>query len=266
MANRRSMKWTLHFIERLLAIASNLQNLHQDRQALRYLHCLAALPDLPAGIAEEVQARLAEIYLRHRQFRRARRHLGIVLLYQPDSAHYHFLMATALRKGRHRDFDRSAAHYEKSLQLDPEQPRCLADFGLLCLRLDRVEEGLAALTRAVDLAPNDPAIVGKLVKGLCRADRTNEALDVVRAARFRNPRGGRFRLLYNNFMFRRLHDQQESERVADDPPEDAGWNILPFVVQDPATGRDHRVREDQAETLPVPHRRRPLRRSDWKHG
>src|SRR5262245_52659907 len=164
------MSGTLNLIDRLLAIGRNLQQVHQHFQARRYLGRLAALPDLPAEIAEEVQVRLGEIALRRRHYRRARRHFSIALLYRPDSSRYHWLMGRALKRGQDRDLERAAAHYEKAIASEPEQPRCLAEYGLLCLRINRTEEGLAALTRAVDLTPNDPDIVDKLVKGLCRAN------------------------------------------------------------------------------------------------
>src|SRR5262245_33338111 len=143
------MSRTLNLYDRLLALGRNLHELQQDAAALHYLERLAALHDLPAELAEQAQVCLADIYLRKRQYRRARRHLKIALLYRPDSARYHYLMATALVKGRAKDLARATAHYERALELDAEQPRCLADFGLLCVRTGRSEEGLAALTRAV---------------------------------------------------------------------------------------------------------------------
>src|SRR5262249_42837306 len=158
-----TMSGTLNFIACLLSTSRNLRKLHQDQAALRYLRRLAALHDLPADVAEEAQVALAEIYLNQHRYRRARRHLTVALLSRPDSARYHYLMATSLQRGPHRDEKRALAHYRKALQFDAEEPRCLSSFGLLCLRLGRIEEGLGALTRAVDLAPNDPAIVVRLV-------------------------------------------------------------------------------------------------------
>ena len=59
--------------------------------------------------------------------------------------------------------------------LDADQPRYLGDFGILALCLGHNEEGLAALRRGVDLAPDDPEAVGKLVEGLCLAEQPAEA-------------------------------------------------------------------------------------------
>ena len=262
------MSGTLNLIDRLLAIGRNLQKVHQHSRARQYLGRLAALPDLPAEIAEEVQVRLGEIALRRKQYRRARRHLSIALLHQPDSARYHWLMGRALQKGPGRDLERAAAHYEKAIASEPEQPRCLAAYGLLLLRLDRKEEGLAALSRAVDLKPNDPAIVNKLVNGLCRTGRANEAESVLRAARFRNPREARFQRLWNDFMFQRLHKKQQARREAapDAWTEEKASAILPFIRPAATTLAEGTIRQDQAEPLAGPHLRRPARRSGRKHG
>lgn len=261
------MSRTLNLYDRLLAIGRNLHKLQQDSDALHYLARLAALNDLPAEVAEEAQVCLAEVYLRKRKYRRARRHLSIALLCRPGSARYHYLMAMALTKGRGKDFARATAHYERSLELDPEEPRCLAAFGLLCVHTGRTEEGLGALSRAVDLAPNDPILVAKLVKGLCRAKRCGEAQRVLLAAQFRNRGDRRFRALWNDFRFRRLRRQQLRHAWGEDGTMNGSSSpLLPFArpVDDRPLGPE--VRIDGAQPLPVPHRRRPRPRADWKHG
>ena len=263
------MSGTLSFIDRLLILSRHLHQRQRPWAALRYLTRLAALPDLPAAVAEEAQLRLAEIYLGQRKYRRARRHLTSALLYRPDSARYHYLMATALARGRYADLDRAAVHYRKALDIEGDEPLYLADFGRLCLRQGDTEEGLGALMRAVQLAPNDPDIVGRLVKGLGAADRWDEAEEVVRAARFRNPRDLRFEQLWNRLRFRRLRKRQQAQNrttrsflKADDPV------LLPFVRWRPAEPAPTvaQVRQDAAEPLPAPHGRRPIRRSNRKHG
>jgi Tfp pilus assembly protein PilF len=259
------MSGTLNLYDRLLAIGRNYHKVQREREALHYLERLAALHDLPAELAEEAQLCLAEVYLRQRKYRRARRHLSIALLYRPDSARYHYLMATVLAKGQFRDPDRAAAHYQKSLELEPEQPGPLADFGLLCVRMGRTEEGLGALTRAVDLTPNDPVIVGKLVKGLCRARHFGEARRVLVAARFRNRGDRRFRALWDEFQFRRLHRRQRRSALGRDGASD-GPVTIPFTRPPDYVPLEADRRTDAAEPLAGPHRRRPQPRADWKHG
>ncbi|OAI46125.1 hypothetical protein AYO44_11840 [Planctomycetaceae bacterium SCGC AG-212-F19] len=260
------MSKTLSLVDRLLLLARNMHAHHQEGAALRYLSRLAELPDLSPEIAEEVQVRLAELLMEQRRYRRARRHLAIALLYRPESGRYHYLMATALAKGAHADPDRAAHHYREALVYDPEQAGWRAELGMLLVRQGQVGEGLGELSQAVALAPDDPAVIRRLVRCLSRAGRAGEALRVLRAARFRRPRDGRIRQLYNELLFRRLQVKQRAQRrAASIWNNEDGPTLLPFLrIDAPSTpGND---REDVPHPLPGPHRRRPSRRPDWKHG
>jgi Tfp pilus assembly protein PilF len=262
------MSATLNLIDRLLTLGRHYQHLHCHREALAVLGRLAGLSELPPDVAEETQVRLAEIHLHKRRHKRARRHLTLALLYRPDSARYHFLMASALDR-KTGSFERAAAHYRKSLECKPDQPGCLAALGLVLLRRGLVVDGLERLRQAAEQAPNDAAVIARHVKGLCLAERFDEALQVLRAARFRNPREGRFTRLYNDFMFRRLRRHQRSERRAF--PVLEGPTLLPFLrAETPTaavTGEEKLIRIDPPHHPGGPHTpHRPLRRSDRKHG
>lgn len=267
------MSKTLKLIDRLLTMGRNFQALERHREALRVLGRLAAFRELPAEVAEEAQVRLAELLLRRRKHQRARRHLAAALLYRPDSARYHHLMATALdTRTDDGDSERAVEHYRQSLELDPKQPRCWSDYGLLCLRLGQVVTGLDALRQAAEQSPDDPFLVGRLVKGLCRAEQIDEARRVLLAARFRNSADSRFTQLYNDFMFRRLRKQQTVARRQAPPLPESGRSVcLPFVrptaSASPTAMEGKLIRLDQAAPQSgthMPHR--PARRSDWKHG
>lgn len=263
------MSEKLPLFDRLLALGRHFQQVHRTQEAMHYLGRLAAYPQVPAALAEESQARLGEIQLGRKKFRRARKHLSIALLYRPDSARYHYLLATALMKGRYADPERALTHYRKAVEFDPEQPRWLAEYGLCCLGQEQVEEGLGALMQALQLTPNDPDVVGMLVKGLCQTGRRDEAEDVLRAARFRNPKDGRFKLLWQVFMFKRLHRKQAAELRAKQRVwlSDEGPALLPFKLPLAAPQTEGPpLRQDEPEALPGPHLQRPQRRSDWKHG
>jgi tetratricopeptide (TPR) repeat protein len=257
-----NMSGTLNLIDRLLAMARDLWLGHRDFEAKRHLTRLAALPDLPANIAGETQVLLAEICIRERRYRQARKHLSIALLYQPDNARYHHLMGKALERGRDPDLLRAEDHYRQSLELDGEQPGRLADLGRLLLRRKNIEEGLGTLCRAVELAPNDPAIVDRLVRGLVKVGRADEAESVLQAARFRNRSDHRFQQLWQNFRFRRLLARQRSARRA------AGFCSGPVVVPlNPA----QETREPEScrhgpEPLAGPHRWRHMPHCDASNG
>jgi Tfp pilus assembly protein PilF len=260
------MSTTLSLVDRLLLLARNMHALHQEGAALRYLSRLAALPDLSPDIAEEVQVRLAEMLMQQRRYRRARRHLTIALLYRPESAQYHYLMATALAKGAHADPDRAAEHYREALTIDSEQAGWRAELGMLLVRQGQVTEGLGELSQAAAQAPDDPEVIRRLVRCLCRVGREGEAQRVLRAVRFRRPRDGQIRQLYNEFRFRRLRAQQRAERrTASIWHNEDGPTLLPFLrIEAPAP--PHGDRQDAPHPLPGPHRRRLSPRPDWKHG
>jgi Tfp pilus assembly protein PilF len=248
------MSMTLKLIDRLAAMGRNFQRLGRDRDALQIFTRLAGLRDLPSNINEETQARLAEAYLGEARYTKARRHLTALLVQCPNSARYHYLMATAYERDERADPHRAAEHYRKSLELDPNQPRCLGEFGLLQLRLGETEEGIANLRRAVEIAPCDPEAAGRLAEGLRQLGQDTEARAALRTALFRNPRDGRFRRLWNDFQFRLLHEQQRSHAAAIPATANDVPYILPFV-RPSATEQagDRLVRRDPPTIVQPPH-------------
>src|SRR5580698_6140457 len=136
---------TLNLVEHLLAAATRCQEQGRLREAVRLLTQLAGFRELPADIAELTQARLAELQLKRRKFKRARRHLAAALQHAPDEARYHYHMATALAHDSDGDLERAAEHYHRSLELDATQVKCQYEYGLLQVRLGQTEEGLDLL-------------------------------------------------------------------------------------------------------------------------
>jgi tetratricopeptide (TPR) repeat protein len=253
------MSRTLNLVDRLLALGRNYQQVGRNQEALHVLHSLARFQELPAAVAEETQARLAEIQLHRCRYRRARRHLRAALRFQPESARYHWLLAGALVADEKGDLQRAAEHYRKSLAIDPKQPCCLRDFGLLALRLEQTEEGLQALARAVELAPADPELLASHVDGLCQANRPEEARRMLQAALFRNPKDRRFHQLWSDFQFRQLSTAQQTARQeASDLAEGGASMLLPFVrPTECASLGGKRLRRDAAAPPSPPHTARP---------
>ncbi len=204
---------TLNLVDHLLSAAARCQEQGRLREAVRLLTRLAGFRELPAEVAEQTQARLAEVHLKRRKFKRARRHLAAALQHAPEEARYHYLMATALVHDVDGDLERAADHYRRSLELDPEPVKCQSEYGLLQVRLGQTEEGLERLRGAVDQAPADADAVAKLAKGLRLSGRSEEAGAALRAALFRNPRVLRFRKLWNEFQFQQLRQRQDQERL-----------------------------------------------------
>jgi Tfp pilus assembly protein PilF len=264
------MSRTLNLIRRLLARGRKLHKLGVDREARLTLSRLARFQDLPAGIAEEVQRRLATLLLKQSRYARARRHLAALLRHQPQNPHYHFLMARAVEKDARADPKRAVAHYRQALAIEPRHPRYLTEFGLAALRAGRVREGLGSLRQALEVAPDDPGVVGKVVDGLGQRGHYGEALGVLRGAMFRNPHEPRFQRLWNDVRFRQAHAAQQARRRLENAPADgSGPTLLPFEGL-PAAARPARdgltvYRHDTSATVPHPHFPRPAHTTDQKH-
>jgi tetratricopeptide (TPR) repeat protein len=238
------------------------------RDALTILARLASFRELPRQVAEETQARLAEIQLRRRKYQRARRHLAVALRYDPDNAHYHHLMASTLRGLGEDHWDRAAEHYRRSLALAPEQIDCLTEFGLFAVRLGHADEGLRCLRQAVEQKADNPDVLSKLVEGLRLAGRGDECRAELRAALFRNPRDRRFRQLWADFQFRQLRQEQWERLRRDRGAADDGPVLLPFVLPErpvPADGETRDLRHDGPSTVPPPHGPRAVPLPNRRH-
>ncbi len=263
------MSKTLNLSERLLARGRKLQRLGLYLEALRVLTRLSGLGGLPAAVAEETHKRLAEIQLRRRKYARARRHLAAALSQQPGNPHYHYLMAGAIAADRKCDPNRAAAYYRRCLELDPQQPRYLCDFGLSVLCLGQRAEGLKALRRAFELAPDDPRIAAKVAEGLRQEGEIEEARTTLRIAQFRNPGNACFGKLWSDLQFQVLWDQQQQARPGHGSADDDTPTLLPFVrpvpAPEPAPPPGRVVRRDAAARLNSPHLAQPTRLPDRKH-
>ncbi len=259
---------TLGFVDHLLSRGRYFQQLGRTQDALRILGRLAGLRELPPAVAEEAQFRLGELQLRRKKHARARRHLSAALRHGPDNPRYHFRLAQALDNGRDGDPARAADHYRSSLALDAAQTDCLCAYGLLALRLGRNEEAVDCLKAAARLAPDDLNVLAQAADGLRRADRADEARSLLLAARFRHPRDGRYRRLWDDFQFHAARRAQDAAR-AGRAPADEGPVVLPFLrpvrpetaPRPAATGKI--IRAD-APTSPGPHLGRPARSTDHR--
>jgi tetratricopeptide (TPR) repeat protein len=253
---------TLNLCECLLAMGRDFQAAGRLVEASRVLQRLAGFRDLPAPIAEDAHARLATIFLQLREFKKARRHLTSVLFYRPSHAPYYYQLASALHHDPDVDPTRAVRYYRQALRLDADQPRWWCDFGRLLLQVGRTQKGVVALRKAAELAPDEPAIICRLVEGLCLADRADEACAILRDARFRNPRDPRFRKLWNDYQFRQIHEAQYERPAAGEPV------ILPFVRRAalPETPQlPGRILRLDTGSKPAPHLPKPAWRPDSKH-
>jgi tetratricopeptide (TPR) repeat protein len=258
---------TLGFVDHLLSRGRFFQQLGRNHDALRLLSRLAGFRELPPAVAEEAQFRLGELQLRRKKPGRARRHLAAALRYAPDNPRYHFLIAQALDNDGNGDLARAADHYRTSLTLDDSQTDCLCAYGHLALRLGSTEEGLERLRAAARLAPDDLKVLSRVVAGLRTADRAEEARGLLLAARFRNPRDGRYHRLWNDFQFQTARREQDARRVGKGIAGEDGPVLLPFlqpVRQTPRIDVAGKIIRADAPTVPAPHLAQPARVNDQR--
>ena len=258
---------TLGLTAHLLSRGRYFQQLGRIHDALRHLTRLAGFRELPAETAEEVQFRLGELQLRRHRYARARRHLAAALRYAPENPRYHFLLARAHNDDPDGDTAQAAEHYAASLALDGTQTDCLCAYGRLALRLGLIEEGVECLRVAVRLAPDDMTVLADVAAGLRIANRADEARGLLLAARFRHPRDGRYRQLWEQFQFHSARRAQDAARLRRSPA-DEGPTLLPFlrpvreVTPRPVTSR--KIIRADGPTAPAPHLRGGTRANDQR--
>jgi tetratricopeptide (TPR) repeat protein len=250
------MSMMLNLADHVLANARNLQFLGRHQDALETLSRLSRFRRLSHSVAEEVQARLAELYLARGKLRKARRHIKAALVHRPACARYHHVMARALVLDEDGDKQTAADHYRKSLELDPQQPDCLGEYGMLMIELGQPDKGYRCLRRAVEMAPNDPEVLRKLVDVLEGEGRFDDIRRTLRAALFRNPRDARFRRMWDDFQFQQLWRDQAARSVKDGSQPESLPAVLPFVRPPLRI-----IRCDSAAAPASPHRPRTVGQS-----
>src|SRR5947209_1481160 len=111
------MSTTLNLSDCLLAMGRELQEQGRPRDALKLFTRLARFRDLPAETGEEVKARLAELLIAGRQYRKARRYLAVLMCRRPGHGRYFYLFAVALHRDPAGDSHRAVKYYEQALTL-----------------------------------------------------------------------------------------------------------------------------------------------------
>lgn len=251
---------TLNLVDQLLARGRRLHEMGLFPQAVRLLHKITTLQQLPVAAAEEIQSLLADIQFRQGQFHRARRHLRAALAHQPVSADYHHRLALATDEDPQGNADQALTQYRRCLKLDPKNPHYWCDFGFALLNNEDAEGGLKALRKANRLAPDDPEILALVVRGLNGEGGEAEACQLLRAARFRNPRDGRFCSLWQRFQFDLLWERQQKTPPLPPAAEDKRQAVLPFALRQKEMKLGGRtIRFDGPATLKGPASRSPRR-------
>ncbi len=251
---------TLHFAAQVLDLGRNLQQLGQSQAASRILSRLSSFRELPNEVAAETHRRLGELHLKGERFQKARRQLAAALALEPDNAHYHYLMAGAVEEDEAGDARQGLLHYRRCVKLDPENAEYSCALGLYALGIGETDEGLKALRRTAELAPDNPDIFGKVINALREEGACEEAKRLLQAALFRNPRNHGFRALWTHHQFQLLRTDQQDSEPPTEPTKKRGPVLLPFtrpVPENSPDGKKH-LRHDLPSGTPGP--KLPIRR------
>lgn len=253
------MSKKLRFSEQLFSLGVNYLRFGRDREALRVLGKVARFGELPSEISEKTQVHLAEIYLRWSKYKQARRHLTAALSYQPESARYHHLMATAIDEDTEADIHRALFHYKRSTELDAKQPEVQCDYGLCLIEMGQIREGLKRLERAVEFGPDESKYVRLLAMNLLEADQAEKARQTVLWAMFRNPSDNRLKKIWNDLRFQEARGSQREEALGTTVVRETPPKLLRFAPSKTASRKRVKtsdgtiLRFDPPAASPGPH-------------
>lgn len=221
---------TLNMADRLLALGTHYREVGRPQEAHEIFARLLDFRILPPEVACHAQLALAEIALKRRKFKKARRHLVAVLTHEETDAHANYLMAVACLEEEQGNHRRAAHFFAKSLEADPTDVKCRGEYGLVLLQLGRTDEGLKHLARATDEAPDDLDALARRLRGLRQAGKLDEARTLLRKARFHFRRSGAFEKLASDFQFQIARQEQEFARLQAEGMTDGETPVLlPFV-------------------------------------
>lgn len=252
------MSMTLNFFEHSFNRGRRLQEAGRNKEAARLFDRLGLHADVPDEIASEALVSLGELLLEQGQVEAARQTTSEACRRDPFAAEAQFAHAQACLEGDDAELEQAHGALLLAMELDPDVARYRAELGKVQIALGLEEEGLQSLEQAVELEPNDPAILRDLVDGLMDLGREAEAFRRAKAALFGAPRIQGFRTLWNDLCFCRAADDLASAtEEAPAPNPAARARILPFTpTQSPAgtsqVGR-RRLRHDGAVDHATPH-------------
>jgi Flp pilus assembly protein TadD len=255
----------LNLLESVVTRARHLQDVGRTHDALSLLRRHANQPELPTPVAAEAHHLMGELCLNLQHHRQARKHLNAVLRLKPDDASACHKMANAIDRDPEVDAQAASRYYRRALELAPNDPAVLADAGLFHVDMGRPDKGLGLLRRALELAPDDLDVLQSLLVALGELDRFDDARGELNKARFRHARDPRFLKLVSDLEFQESRRRQRKAKPADE--HQSARAVVPFlrVVSDDETPAPAKrfTRRDEASAS-RPHFGKSARRETYR--
>src|SRR5258708_1831880 len=116
-----------------------------DRAAQLYRELLKKMPEMP-GLRERVRARLAEIYLRSSDHKRAGEELEGIIADDPTNAQAYYSLGTLALEDK--QLEKAAEYFGKTLLLNPDFAPAYYDLARVQIGLKRTSDALGTLEKA----------------------------------------------------------------------------------------------------------------------
>lgn len=194
--------------------------------ALARLTAVLASPALPQDVATAANRLAGRLHLASGRFAKARRHLLAAAKLSPADAELHHLVGLAFQNDPYGCDRRAARRFKLAAKLDPHNATYRAALGLACVRMNRVRTGVAHLEAAAALAPTDSAVLGVVLDGFREADRPRLGLAAVTRAMFLAPSDAKIRRLWDRVRFDVASATQATGRRRADRGD---AKVLPFL-------------------------------------
>jgi tetratricopeptide (TPR) repeat protein len=260
-----TMSKTLNMVDHLMARAEYLEQLGQWTMAIDLLIQVAELKRLPKKTRGLVHGRLGKLFMDCRQATIASRHFEWAVYCLPQDAQLHYQMAISLIRKKKRDPQEACYHLYEAICLKPDEANYLAAYGLLLARMRKRSAALVQLRAAAKLAPDYYETLRQIAKGFRLVGAIDDAENLLRAARFRNPKDPQVQNLWSDFQIEQIRVEAEKKQLPVIPVK----ALEPFIVKFPSRrGKkpaSPSVRIDSAAPLPAPKKILSLHRPDQRH-
>ncbi len=202
----------INLCDHLLNHGRKLMDRGQFREARVILNRLLGFPNADSCFREQAHLLLAEIHLDAQHYRKARRHLAVVLAINPEHAEAYYQMGLAIDLDPQEDPARALPAFRHAIRLNPEEALYWSGYAQSNLRVGKDDLAVRAFRRAAKLGAYDVFLLEEVIEGLCTLNRWNLAEQLLLQARFRMIHSPAIKRLWESFQFQRIHHQQRSSR------------------------------------------------------
>jgi len=126
-----------------------------EQGARLYNELLKDLPD-SSGVRDRLRAKLADVYLRGQDRKRATEQLEAIVKDDPTNAHAYYLLGSLAFESK--EYDTAADHFRKTILLNPDFEPSYYDLTSSLLNLNKPDEALVVLEKARSKFPQSFAV------------------------------------------------------------------------------------------------------------